>query len=358
MGRLPGTEFKNLASRSAAAVGLFTQAEGFFDDDAWDKAAKRYADAVAADSTFVLARWRQLVAQIWSRDFSWDSATALARCCAAGLPPLEAGLVRAMSDTNLPRRFASFDALHARFSDEGFLPLLFASDLFHRGPLVGRGLPESLQMFERAVNMSPGGTPAPAYDQIIWGKTRLGDREAAARWLRDRNRLDTDAEGKQIAGFLQLGYDLRWVRWRAGLKLWLLEQFESDATIAQLGKFFRFSAAFDLPEGQDAVGEVFASRRMAADQASGLEAQALARFTWGRIADGLTLVDSAARYFKSDEAELQRHQWRLLLPVLGAGRASEARGVGGAPLASGTGRGRAACRARPVDPRARRDSAT
>jgi len=323
-GRLPGTDFKNLASRSAAAVGLFTQAEGYFDEDAWKKAASRYAEAVEADSTFVLARWRQLVAQIWSRDFSWDSATALAHCCADRLPPLEAGLVRAMSDTNLPRRFAAFDALHARFADEGFLPLLFASDLFHRGPLVGRGLPESLQMFESAVDMSPGGTPAPAYDQIIWGKIRLGDRNGASRWLRDRGALKTDAEGREIEEFLQLGYDLRWVGWRASGKLWLLEHFESDATIRQLGNFFRFSAAFDLPEGQDAVGAVFATRRLSADRASGFEAQGLARLTWGRVREGLAHIDSAAAYFGTDEAQLQRHQWRLMLPLLGAGRAGEA----------------------------------
>jgi tRNA A-37 threonylcarbamoyl transferase component Bud32 len=324
LGRRPGTDLRNLAPHSWDAISLFLQGEALFDDDAWQKAADRYAEAVKADPTFVLARWRQLVAQIWSRDFSWDSATALAACCADQLPPLEAGLVRAMSDTNLPRRFHAFDSLNARFGPDGSLPLLFASDLFHRGPLVGRALGQSIAMFENAVDMSPGGTPAPAFDQVIWGKIRLGEREDAAKWLRARNRLATDAEGEQIAQFLQLGYDLRWVHWRARLKLWYFAHFESDDTIKLLGKFYRFSAAFDLPEGQDAVGAVIASRLLSTDRASGLEAQGLARLTWGRAAEGLALIDSAAKFFKPGEADLQRHQWRLMLPVLGAGRATEA----------------------------------
>ena len=204
---------------------------------------------------------------------------------------------------------------------EGSLPLLFASDLFHRGPLVGRGLPASLEMFEAAISVSPGGAPAPAYDHMVWGKTRLGERTEAARWLERRRRLVTDAEGEDIAQFLQLGYDLRWRYWWARVKLWLLERYESDAKVTRLGQFFRFSATWDLPRGQNAVGRVIASRLLSRDRASGLEAQGLAHLTWGRTIEGIELIDSAAKYFGSDEAELQRRQWRLLLPVLGAGQA-------------------------------------
>jgi hypothetical protein len=159
---------------------------------------------------------------------------------------------------------------------------------------------------------------------MVWGKTRLGERTEARRWLKARRQLTTDADGEDIAQFLQLGYDLRWVYWRARLKLWLLGRFESDATIRKLGNFYRFSATWDIPRGQDAVGAVIASRLLDTDRASGLEAQGLAHLTWGRLDEGLGLIDSAARYFKTDEAELQRHQWRLLLPLLGAGRFAEA----------------------------------
>lgn len=325
LGRRPGTDLKNLASRSLEAVGLFLQGEALFDRDAWHFAADRYAQAVEADSTFVLAKWRLLVARLWARESSWQEAADLARCCADRLPPLESGLVRAMSDMDLPRRFRAFDSLTTEFGASGSLPLLFASDLFHRGPLVGRGLPTSLGMFEEAIDSSPGGTPAPAYDHLVWGKTRLGDRGAAHRWLVARTELGTRVEGEPpIVDFLKLGYDLRWVPWRARVKLWLLTRYASDADINQLGKFFRFSAAWDLPEAQDAVGKVIASRLLTAERASGLEAQGLAQFTWGRVAPGLALMDSAAMLFATPEAELQRHQWRLLLPMIGAGKASEA----------------------------------
>lgn len=324
LGRRLGTDARNLASRNPEATGQFIQGEDHFEKDAWLEAANHYAAAVVADPTFVLARWRQLVARIWSRDFSWDSAYALGACCADQLPELEAGLVRALSTTDLPQRFEAFGALHDHFANDGMLPLLYASDLFHRGPLVGKGLPVSLRMFQSAIEGSPGGTPAPAYDHMVWGNTRLGERDEARRWLRARKKLSTDAEGEMIAQFLQLGYDLRWVYWRAKLKLWLLEHFESDATIRRLGNFYRFSATWDAPRGQDAIGAVIASRLLDVDRASGLEARGLAHLTWGRLAEGLSLIDSAARYFNSDEAELQRQQWRLLLPLLGAGTFGEA----------------------------------
>ncbi|HMU60648.1 MAG TPA: serine/threonine-protein kinase [Gemmatimonadales bacterium] len=324
LGGRPGAEQANLASRSPEAVGQFLTGEAQFDDDAWHLAARSYAGAVAFDSSFALARWRRLVARLWSREGSWEEAAELARCCADQLPPLESGLVRALSDTNLPARFHAFDSLQKTYGSDGSLPLLLASDLFHRGPLVGRSITAALDVFETAIRVSPAGTPAPAYDHMIWGKMRLGERQEAAAWLTARRRLAVNVPGEPpIVEFLQLGYDTRWVPWRAGMKLWALQHLGSESTIQDLAKFFRFSAAFDLPEAQDAVGRVVASRLLSADRASGLEAQGLAQLTWGRVKEGLADIDSAARYFKTDEAELQRRQWRLLLPLLGAGEAGE-----------------------------------
>jgi hypothetical protein len=319
------TDLKDLASHSWPAITQYLKGEDFFDRDAWHRAVERYADAVAIDPTFALARWRQLVAQVWSRDFSWDDASRLAACCADQLPSLESGLVRAMADTNLLERFAAFDDLHDRFGKVGTLPLLYASDLFHRGPLVGRDLPSSLRVFEEAIATRPGGTPAPAFDQLVWGYVRLGNRDEARRWLRERQKFATSIPGEpQIPEFLQLGYDLRWVRWRARLKLWYIGRSGTDADLRELGKFFRFSAAWDIPEGQEDIGKLIASRLFSRDRASGLEARGLARFAWGRLEDGLQFIDSAAHYFQTPEAELQRWQWRLFLPALGAGEASPA----------------------------------
>ncbi|HEX5005069.1 MAG TPA: serine/threonine-protein kinase [Gemmatimonadales bacterium] len=324
LGMRSGAARASLSSRNIVAVGQFLRGEELFDQDAWHLAADHYRAAIAADPGFALARWRLLVARLWARESSWEDAAALVACCADKLPPLESGLARAMSDTNLSRRFAAFDSLERRYGLVDPLPLLFASDLFHRGPLVGRGLPASLEMFESAIHGHPGGTPAPAYDHLVWGKTRLGDREQADAWLRRRRRLPAEAAGEPpVTAFLQLGYDLRWSPWIARGKLWALERFGSEEDLKQLARYFRFSAAWDLPEGQDGVGRLIAWRLTGRDRASGLEAQALARFTWGRVSDGLALADSAAYLFQTDETEIQRHQWRLLLPLLGAGRADE-----------------------------------
>jgi hypothetical protein len=319
LGPEPGTDVRNLASRSPAAAGNFSQAQVLFDRDLWDSAAVLYAAAASEDSTFVLARWRHVVSLLWARRISWGEVRELAACCADRLPPLEAGLIRAMSQTDLKTRFAAFDSLNAAKPEDALFYLLFASDLFHRGPLVGRGLPVSLKMFEDAVENSPGGTPAPAYDHLVWGNVRLGEHDAARLWLKNRKRIAGDA---RILPFIQLGYDLRWSPLRAKWTLWLLKHFAPPADFALLAQFFRFSATWDLPEGQDGVGRVYASRLLTSERASGLEAQGLAQLTWGRVAPGLALIDSAAALFNTEEAELQRHQWRLMLPVLGAGRAN------------------------------------
>jgi len=324
-GRTPGTDMRNLASTIPRAVGAFMEGEERFDEDSWHAAAAAYGRAVAADSSWALARWRQVVARLWSREGSWEAVQDLARCCAAQLPAMEAGLARAMGDKDYQTRFARFDTLEATYGGDSEFLLLFGSDLFHRGPLVGRGLPVSLDVFDEAIRLEQGLTPAPAYDHMVWGNVRLGQRAEARRWLAARKRLKTtDPDEANIPDFLQLGYDFRWVPWRAGIKLWLLERFASDADRRELTRFFRFSATFDTPNGQDAMGAMAATRLLNnADRASGHLGQALARFTWGQPAAGLAHADSAALLLGTPEAELQRHQWRLMLPVLGAGRAPE-----------------------------------
>jgi len=325
VGRTPGTDLPNLSSTNARAVGAFMEGEERFDEDSWHAAAAAYGRAVAADPSWALARWRQVVARLWSRQGSWEAVTALALCCAAQLPRMEAGLAHAMGDTDYRTRFTIFDTLQAQYGGDSEFLLLFGSDLFHRGPLVGRGLPISLEIFDEAIRIKQGLTPAPAYDHMVWGNVRLGRRNEARRWLAARKRLQTtDPDEANIPDFLQLGYDFRWVPWRARMKLWLLERFGSDADRRLLTRYFRFSSTFDIPNGLDAMGRMASSRLLNnADRASGHVGQGLARLTWGQPALGIAQMDSAAQLLGTKEAELQRHQWRLMLPVLGAGRATE-----------------------------------
>lgn len=325
LGSRPGTDMRNLASRSPEAAGLYLQGEELFDNDEWDAAAGKYQEAVGADPSFALARWRHLVAEVWARRYSWEEAAELAACCAGDLPPLENGLVRAMGEPDLLTRFAAFDSLDRQYADVSLFLLLYASEQFHRGPLLGRELSGSLDLFEKAIGASRQGPPLPAYDHLVWGSTRLGNREAAREWLASRKRLNAEARVKSaIVEFLQLGYDFRWVPWRARARLWAIDRWAGEGDLQLLAGLFRFSATWDLPEAQDAVGRVVASRLLTTDRASGLEARGLARLTWGEVGPGLAYLDSAAALFRTEEAELQRRQWRLLLPVLGAGRATEA----------------------------------
>jgi tetratricopeptide (TPR) repeat protein len=325
------TDFTNLASRDPEAAGHFAQGEALFERDAWASAALFYARAAKADTNFALARWRHVITLLWGRQPFEDELRSLHACCSDRLPVQDREIIAAMLEPDLRVRIARYAALARRYESEGYVPLLYASELFHRGPLVGIGLEEAVGWFEAAVNANPTSTPAPAYDHLVWANIRLGDRAEAKRWLRRRAALGNSAGEPPIDQFLALGYDSRWAPVRGRLKLWWMGRMMAGEDFETLSRWFRFAATFDLPETLLLVGDAILARHPTATvRATAHQGQAIGLFMRGRFTDGWTRLDSVTELLASPEARLQHAEWPLLLPLLGVpvadtGRVARAR---------------------------------
>jgi TolB-like protein len=325
------TDFTNLASRNPEAAGHFAQGEALFERDAWHSASEFYALAARADSSFALARWRHVITLLWAREPFEEELRALYACCSDRLPAHDRETIAAMLEPDLRARIARYEALARRYQSEGYVPLLYASELFHRGPLIGIGLEESVRWFEAAVNANPTSTPAPAYDHLVWANIRLGNRAEARGWLRRRAELGNAAGEPPIDQFLALGYDSRWAPVRARFKLWWMGRMMAGEDFETLSRWFRFAATFDLPETLLLVGDAILARHPTATvRATAHQGQAIGLFMRGRMTDGWTRLDSVAALLASPEARLQHAEWPLMLPLLGlpvadTGRVARAR---------------------------------
>jgi predicted Ser/Thr protein kinase len=312
------TDFTNLASRNPEAAGHFAQGEALFERDAWHPASEFYARAARADSSFALARWRHVITLLWAREPFEEELRSLYACCSDRLPAHDRETIAAMLEPDLRARLARYAALARRYQGEGYVPLLYASELFHRGPLVGIGLEESVRWFEAAVNANPTATPAPAYDHLVWANIRLGNRAEARGWLRRRAALGNAAGEPPIDQFLALGYDSRWAPVRARFKLWWMGRMMAGEDFETLSRWFRFAATFDLPETLLLVGDAILARHPTATvRATAHQGQAIGLFMRGQMTDGWARLDSVAALVASPEARLQHAEWPLLLPLLG-----------------------------------------
>lgn len=320
------TEFTNLASGNPEAAGSFVQGEALFERDAWHAAAEYYAKAAQADSNFALARWRHVITLLWARKPFEEELRSLYACCNDRLPVHDRETIAAMLEPNLRARLARYEELSRRYEGEGYAPLLYASELFHRGPLVGIGLEESVRRFEDAVTANPSATPAPAYDHLVWANIRLGNRAEAKRWLRRRAELGNAPGAPPIDQFLGLGYDSRWVPLRARLKLWWMGRMLPTEDFETLSRWFRFAATFDLPETLLGVSDAILAREPPATTRAGAhQGQAIGLLMRGRVTDGWASLDSVAQLFASPEARLQHEEWPLMLPLIGIPVADSAR---------------------------------
>jgi hypothetical protein len=312
------TDFTNLASGNPEAAGPFVQGEALFERDAWQAAAVYYAQAARADSNFALARWRHVITLLWARRPFEEELRSLHACCDDRLPVHDRETILAMLEPNLRTRLARYAALSRRYEGEGYAPLLYASELFHRGPLVGIGLEESVRRFEGAVTANPDATPAPAYDHLVWANIRLGNRAEARRWLERRSELGNAPGAPPIDQFLGLGYDSRWVPLRARLKLWWMGRMLPSRDLETLAQWYRFAATFDLPETLLAVSDaILAQEPPGTVRATAYQGQAIGLLMRGRVTDAWASLDSVARLFATPEASLQHQEWPLMLPLIG-----------------------------------------
>jgi serine/threonine protein kinase/tetratricopeptide (TPR) repeat protein len=305
---------------SLAAQREFLRGEAAFQQDAWSLAERHLESALELDSTFALAAWRLANVKRWRRLPYEDDLRKLYDRRDARLRPLDRDLIAALNEPSLRLRLARLDSVIARFPDDPYARLILAEELFHRGPLVGRGLDEGVRAMAEAV--ARDSSLALAYDHLASAAIRQGRRADARRAIRNRGRVGTARShgDPDVLPLAWLAYDERFVPWRARLKRRYLGWTTDSAQIEGVSRVFRTGVPwFDIPESQVALSDLLlgSGRSDSAGRASAHEGKAIGLMALGRPRQALAQVDSAAAIFSSDAARLEQAEWRVVLRALG-----------------------------------------
>ncbi len=302
------------------ALKAFLQGEAAFARDAWALAQRHYEIALGIDSTFALADWRLANVRHWRRLNQESHLSTVYRRHVSRLRPRDRMLIQALLEPDLSIRFARLDSVVERVPGDGYTRLLQGEELFHRGPLAGRGLDEALPVMAAAV--ARDSSLALAHDHLVLGYVRLGNRQDARTALALRRRTGGGIRPDDLdqLPFLELVYDERFVPWRAWMRYqyiaWRKDPRQLDAIrrVARLGMPW-----LDLPRTQLRYCDLLlqAGHPMAENYATAHEGKGLALFALGRLDEALAEFDSAVALFDSPEARLQQAEWRVIPHVLG-----------------------------------------
>ena len=309
-----------IADVPVGALKAFLHGEAAFARDAWTRAERSYAAAVELDSSFALAWWRLAnVKRVRRQPYEFDLRTFYARH-GDRLRPTDRAAIEALLEPNVERRLAMLEAAVAGAPKDANTRFLYAEELWHRGPLVGRPVEAAARAMDEAIALDS--SLAEAYNHLFALELRAGHRAEARRLLDLRRRVSLRPEtgDADVVALLELAYDERFVPWRAALKRRLVE-WEGDSTrLADLARVSRLGAPwFDLPATQVALTGILERRRSAGDsaRASALTGAALGLMALGRPDAALMRLDSAVALFPTAEARLQQAEWRVVPRLVG-----------------------------------------
>jgi serine/threonine-protein kinase len=305
---------------SLGALREFLRGEAAFQQDAWSLAERHFESALDLDSTFALAAWRLANVKRWRRLPYDDDLRKLYDRRDARLRPLDRELIEALNEPSIRIRLARLDSVITRFPDDAYARLLLAEELFHRGPLVGRGLDEGTRAMADAV--ARDSSLALAYDHLVFAAIRQGRRADARNAIRSRSQVGTARSygDPDILPLARLAYDERFLPWRARLKRRYLGWAADSAQIEGISRVFRTAVSWsDIPESQVALSDLLLSSAGpdSTARSSAHEGKAIGLMTLGRPRRALAQVDSAAALFDSDAARVEQAEWRVVLRALG-----------------------------------------
>ena len=307
-----------LAGVDPRAVPEFLFGEAASERDAWLTAEKHYRNALAIDSTFVLAAWRLANARRWMplrpEPPHPTGFLSLYRSHGGNLPVLDRLLIEAQFAPSGEDRLGLYQEALRRAPRDAYVALYYGDELFHRGPLYGRSRDTAIAVLQRAVELDP--SLAPAREHLAWALIRSGRREEARHSLDALHRTAGKPEESEIylPMFLQLAFAARFAPDSAPV---------NDPVLYSpfgLGLAARGAFSMHMPE----VGAVLGARLAAlpsvppALHGSGEIALGLALMTLGRPMLALAHFDSAVHLLpERHEARHQAAEWRVIPSALG-----------------------------------------
>ena len=180
-----------LKTRSVPALRAFLEGERQIVGGLWDSAAVSYSRAREADPAFWLAYAREQYALYWSLQGVVDTLIEALQRHRFELPEPERLTTEAMvlwSQDSVALALDRARQLTERNPSSWFGWLVYADQLLHNGPLLGRSRTESRAGFQRALALNSD--LIPVHEHLMMLALQDRDSAAASRGLRELTRLN------------------------------------------------------------------------------------------------------------------------------------------------------------------------
>jgi serine/threonine-protein kinase len=180
-----------LKTRSAPALRAFLEGERQIVGGLWDSAAVSYGRAREADPAFWLAYAREQYARGWSIQEPADTLIETLQRHRFELPEPERLTTEAIvlwSQDSVALALDRARQLTERHSSSWFGWLIYADQLLHNGPLLGRLRTESRVGFQRALQLNSD--LIPVHEHLLMLALQDRDTTVASRGLRELTRLN------------------------------------------------------------------------------------------------------------------------------------------------------------------------
>ena len=310
----------DLAPVPLGALKAFFQGEAAFARDEWELAARNYEISIREDPSFALARWRLANVRRWQRLPSKFDLRTFYQEDGSRLRPLDRALVEALLESDVQRRIARLESAVAMAPRDAYARFLYAEELFHRGPLVGRHIEVAGAEMGKVIALDS--SFADAYNHLFAIQLRAGHRAEAGRILGLRRCVALRSAPGDLdkVQWLTLAYDERFLPWRGALRRRYLAWWAGPAALADVAHVARLGVPwFDIPATQIALDRIILERHASTDsaRASARTGIALGLMALGRPDAALAQLDSAVELFPSVEARLQQAEWRAVAPFVG-----------------------------------------
>ena len=310
----------DLAGVPLGALKAFFQGEAAFARDEWDLAERNYEIAAREDTSFALPGWRLENVRRWKRDRSTSDLPAFYRRHGARLRPLDRALVEGLLEPDVERRIARLRSAVATAPGDAYARFLYADELFHRGPSVGRDMEVAAREMGEVVALDS--SFADAYNHLFSIHVRAGRRDEAEKILQLRRCVALRSASGDLdkLRWLTLAYFDRFVPWAGDIgRRWLAWR-STPAALGEVAQVARLGVPwFDIPATQIGLARIVLDRHASTDsaRASARIGIALGLMALGRPEAGLAQLDSAVALFPTAESVLQQAEWRAVPQLVG-----------------------------------------
>lgn len=244
---------------SARGLAAWLRAERLLAQARWGEADAAYDAAERVDSTCWLCPWRHAQVDKWLGRPLDQARTKRYLSHIDSFPPHYQAMIRA-SRQPLRQALASL----ARLTSERprFLPALFmlADETYHRGPLIGRPLRESIEEFEEVVRIRPDFLPA--WEHLTWALAADGNEAGAKAAYRrlDASGPPRDPFSQEVRALLSVGLACRFDGHTAcDQALDVAIGATGASQYPDFGAGPRYMMTFDAPAGAVLFGRRFAT---------------------------------------------------------------------------------------------------